>query len=173
MGSRSSYLNCIFIFCLRFQTMSDQIISRIDDMGSRIDDLEHNINDLMSQVWQSTASLTIMFHDRFQAGQSGGPPALENKDQGDPKWSGLLSLWSSKPNQILHYQPNCINTVNLLINVVIYESFILNWNVPMEIKKWVKGQDKLSDVYPRHVLMLDQEQQQGKFQRKLIPILTL
>ena len=30
--------------------MSDQIISRIDDMGSRIDDLEHNINDLMSQV---------------------------------------------------------------------------------------------------------------------------
>merc|ERR1719500_631171 len=52
----------------RFQTMSDQIISRIDDMGSRIDDLEHNINDLMSQ-----------------AGQSGGPPALENKDQGDPK----------------------------------------------------------------------------------------
>ena len=30
--------------------MSDQIISRIDDMGSRIDDLEHNINDLMAQV---------------------------------------------------------------------------------------------------------------------------
>ena len=39
-----------FFLCLRFQTMSDQIISRIDDMGSRIDDLEHNINDLMSQV---------------------------------------------------------------------------------------------------------------------------
>ena len=30
--------------------MSDQIISRIDDMGTRIDDLEHNINDLMAQV---------------------------------------------------------------------------------------------------------------------------
>jgi len=30
--------------------MSDQIITRIDDMGSRIDDLEHNINDLMSQA---------------------------------------------------------------------------------------------------------------------------
>ena len=34
----------------RFQMMSDQIITRIDDMGSRIDDLEHNINDLMSQA---------------------------------------------------------------------------------------------------------------------------
>ena len=33
--------------------MSDQIISRIDDMSSRIDDLEHNINDLMSQAGQS------------------------------------------------------------------------------------------------------------------------
>ena len=32
--------------------MSDQIISRIDDMGSRIDDLEHNINDLMAQSGQ-------------------------------------------------------------------------------------------------------------------------
>ena len=31
--------------------MSDQIISRIDDMGTRIDDLEHNINDLMAQVF--------------------------------------------------------------------------------------------------------------------------
>ena len=36
----------------RFQTMSDQIISRIDDMGTRIDDLEHNINDLMAQVFK-------------------------------------------------------------------------------------------------------------------------
>ena len=38
-------------FSPRFQTMSDQIISRIDDMGTRIDDLEHNINDLMAQVF--------------------------------------------------------------------------------------------------------------------------
>ena len=42
--------------------MSDQIISRIDDMSSRIDDLEHNINDLMSQ-----------------AGQAGGAPMLEKE----------------------------------------------------------------------------------------------
>ena len=40
----------MLLLLLRFQTMSDQIISRIDDMGSRIDDLEHNINDLMAQV---------------------------------------------------------------------------------------------------------------------------
>ena len=45
----------------RFQTMSDQIIGRIDDMSSRIDDLEHNINDLMNQAGQS------------------GPPALEKE----------------------------------------------------------------------------------------------
>lgn len=35
--------------------MSDQIISRIDDMGARIDDLEHNINDLMVQAGQASA----------------------------------------------------------------------------------------------------------------------
>ena len=40
-------------FFSRFQTMSDQIIGRIDDMSGRIDDLEHNINDLMSQAGQS------------------------------------------------------------------------------------------------------------------------
>ena len=49
MRTRGSFLDFTLRF-LRFQTMSDQIISRIDDMGSRIDDLEHNINDLMSQV---------------------------------------------------------------------------------------------------------------------------
>ena len=43
----------------RFQTMSDQIISRIDDMSSRIDDLEHNINDLMSQAGQGGPSNMI------------------------------------------------------------------------------------------------------------------
>ena len=43
----------------RFQTMSDQIISRIDDMSSRIDDLEHNINDLMSQAGQGGQSNMI------------------------------------------------------------------------------------------------------------------
>ena len=37
--------------------MSDQIISRIDDMSARIDDLEHNINDLMSQAGQNTPAL--------------------------------------------------------------------------------------------------------------------
>ena len=37
--------------------MSDQIISRIDDMSARIDDLEHNINDLMSQAGQNTPAI--------------------------------------------------------------------------------------------------------------------
>ena len=48
------FLYCSFLHSIpRFQTMSDQIISRIDDMGARIDDLEHNINDLMSQAGQT------------------------------------------------------------------------------------------------------------------------
>ena len=51
--------------------MSDQIISRIDDMSSRIDDLEHNINDLMSQAGQG----------------QGGPPMIEKE-----KWRWLNSI---------------------------------------------------------------------------------
>ncbi|BFZ12861.1 hypothetical protein BsWGS_15900 [Bradybaena similaris] len=34
----------------KFENMSSQIISRIDDMGTRIDDLEKNIADLMTQA---------------------------------------------------------------------------------------------------------------------------
>ena len=35
---------------LRFQTMSNGIITRIDEMGNRIDDLEKSIGDLMTQA---------------------------------------------------------------------------------------------------------------------------
>jgi heat shock factor-binding protein 1 len=34
----------------RFQTMSDSIIGRIDEMGNRIDDLERSIGDLIQQA---------------------------------------------------------------------------------------------------------------------------
>lgn len=34
----------------RFQTMSDGIIGKIDEMGSRIDDLEKSIGDIMQQA---------------------------------------------------------------------------------------------------------------------------
>lgn len=34
----------------RFQTMSEAIIGRIDEMGNRIDDLEKSIGELMSQA---------------------------------------------------------------------------------------------------------------------------
>jgi len=34
----------------RFQTMSDSIINRIDDMGSRIDDLEKSIAELIQEA---------------------------------------------------------------------------------------------------------------------------
>ncbi|CAL5328110.1 unnamed protein product [Camellia sinensis] len=36
----------------RFQTMSDSIISKIDEMGSRIDELEQSINDLRAEMGQ-------------------------------------------------------------------------------------------------------------------------
>ncbi|KAM3323831.1 heat shock factor-binding protein [Capsicum chacoense] len=50
----------------RFQTMSESIISKIDDMGNRIDELEQSINDL-----------------RVEMGQEGSPSpsaALKSKD---------------------------------------------------------------------------------------------
>ena len=34
----------------RFQTMSDNIIHRIDEMGSRIDELEKSIADLVQEA---------------------------------------------------------------------------------------------------------------------------
>jgi len=34
----------------KFQNMSDQILTRIDEMGNRIDDLEKNIADLLTQA---------------------------------------------------------------------------------------------------------------------------
>ncbi|CAN0855818.1 Heat shock factor-binding protein [Linum grandiflorum] len=34
----------------RFQTMSDSIITKIDDMGGRIDELERSINDLRAEM---------------------------------------------------------------------------------------------------------------------------
>ena len=34
----------------RFQTMSNAIIGRIDEMGNRIDDLEKSVSDLMTQA---------------------------------------------------------------------------------------------------------------------------
>ncbi|XP_059365991.1 heat shock factor-binding protein 1-like protein 1 [Carassius carassius] len=34
----------------RFQNLSKQIISKMDEMGTRIDDLEKNVGDLMTQA---------------------------------------------------------------------------------------------------------------------------
>ncbi|XP_055075115.1 heat shock factor-binding protein 1-like protein 1 [Misgurnus anguillicaudatus] len=34
----------------KFQNLSDQIISKMDEMGTRIDDLEKNVADLMTQA---------------------------------------------------------------------------------------------------------------------------
>ncbi|XP_030002670.1 heat shock factor-binding protein 1-like protein 1 [Sphaeramia orbicularis] len=34
----------------RFQAMSEQLESKVDEMGTRIDDLEKNVNELMTQA---------------------------------------------------------------------------------------------------------------------------
>lgn len=39
----------------RFQTMSESIISKIDEMGNRIDELEQSINDLRGEMGQEGA----------------------------------------------------------------------------------------------------------------------
>jgi len=43
----------------RFQTMSNQILRRIDDMGKRVDELEKNISELMAEAGVSLPSTTI------------------------------------------------------------------------------------------------------------------
>ncbi|XP_017975670.1 PREDICTED: heat shock factor-binding protein 1 [Theobroma cacao] len=40
----------------RFQTMSDSIIMKIDEMGSRIDELEQSINDLRAEMGAENSS---------------------------------------------------------------------------------------------------------------------
>ncbi|KAG9139655.1 hypothetical protein Leryth_020095 [Lithospermum erythrorhizon] len=53
----------------RFQTMSESIIVKIDEMGNRIDDLEQSINDL-----------------RAEMGQDGTPsPSASSKVKDEPK----------------------------------------------------------------------------------------
>ncbi|XP_019224752.1 PREDICTED: heat shock factor-binding protein 1-like [Nicotiana attenuata] len=53
----------------RFQTMSESIISKIDEMGNRIDELEQSINDL-----------------RTEMGQEGSPsPSAALKSKDEPK----------------------------------------------------------------------------------------
>ncbi|KAJ0236657.1 Heat shock factor-binding protein [Hirschfeldia incana] len=52
----------------RFQTMSDSIITKIDDMGGRINELEQSINDL-----------------RAEMGVEGTPPAAASKSSDEPK----------------------------------------------------------------------------------------
>ncbi|XP_060174062.1 heat shock factor-binding protein-like [Lycium barbarum] len=39
----------------RFQTMSESVISKIDEMGNRIDELEQSINDLRGEMGQDGA----------------------------------------------------------------------------------------------------------------------
>ena len=45
----------------RFQTMSDAIIGRIDDMGNRIDELERSISELMTQTGDDKTLPAVFF----------------------------------------------------------------------------------------------------------------
>ncbi|KAG9145518.1 hypothetical protein Leryth_025265, partial [Lithospermum erythrorhizon] len=55
----------------RFQTMSESVIGKIDEMGNRIDELEQSINDL-----------------RAEMGQDGTPSPSPSKTTGEPKSTG-------------------------------------------------------------------------------------
>lgn len=54
----------------RFQTMSDNIIGRIDEMGKRIDDLKSSIADLVSEAQQDSegANTALMQHQQKAPG---------------------------------------------------------------------------------------------------------
>jgi heat shock factor-binding protein 1 len=53
----------------RFQTMSDTIIGRIDEMGSRIDELEKSIADLVNEAQSDSDQAAKM------GAQKGAQPA--------------------------------------------------------------------------------------------------
>ena len=57
----------------RFQNMSDNIITRIDEMGSRIDDLEKSIADLVSEAQADSdqAARNVEVHQQNKPGQGG------------------------------------------------------------------------------------------------------
>lgn len=57
----------------RFQSMSDNIISRIDEMGTRIDDLEKSIADLVqeAQADSDQAARNVEQHQQNRPGQGG------------------------------------------------------------------------------------------------------
>ena len=57
----------------RFQSMSDNIINRIDEMGTRIDDLEKSIADLVSEAQADSdqAAKNVEAHQQNRPGQGG------------------------------------------------------------------------------------------------------
>ena len=54
----------------RFQSMSDQILNRIDDMGTRIDDLEQNLNALMNNAGIQPGMEGSQHHSSGRAGDN-------------------------------------------------------------------------------------------------------
>ena len=92
--------------------MSDQIISRIDDMGTRIDDLEHNINDLMAQVFKfhknmnfHIMSATFLTKVNIAGGSERRPSSLGKQRPGGPQvilaGSCILFIIQTKPTVLI------------------------------------------------------------------------
>ena len=50
LGGRAQVQQLLQQMQARFQDMSEQILSRINDMGARIDDLEKSISELMAST---------------------------------------------------------------------------------------------------------------------------
>lgn len=56
----------------RFQTMSDSIIGRIDEMGTRIDDLEKSIADLVQEAQTDSEQAASNLGGQMQRAAPGG-----------------------------------------------------------------------------------------------------
>ena len=82
--------------------MSDQIISRIDDMGTRIDDLEHNINDLMAQVFIFHQKKV---HNRFDKSKH----CRRARAEALQPWKTKTRQTPSDPCSCISYHPNQTN----------------------------------------------------------------
>lgn len=50
----------------RFQTMSESIITKIDEMGTRIDELERSIGELVKETGHADAIPTSPAHSSYQ-----------------------------------------------------------------------------------------------------------
>ncbi|XP_024399731.1 uncharacterized protein [Physcomitrium patens] len=63
----------------RFQTMSESIITKIDEMGSRIDELERSIGELVKETGHADAISASPSQSSYQELRGGGSSAKDSR----------------------------------------------------------------------------------------------